>query len=315
MNRTLGILAGLAAAAIWGGMYVVSKVVLEVIPPFALLSLRLVLGAGLLAAWLAWRRQLGLDRKARWRLLALGALGFGLSLGLQFVGTRLSTASNASLVTSASPAFMVLFAALLLGERASGRRIAALVMASAGVVAVIQPGGAEVGSASMLGNLALLGAALTWGLYSVLVKAASRWAGPLQIGLYTFMGGLALSMPAAGVEGQALSIGPLTTGIVLGVLYLGWVSTALAMVLWTHALAKLEASLVSILFFAQPVVGVGLGAALLGERLNLAFWLGAVAIGASLLLAAGPSGSVPGVSRSALTHERSQETQEIVQET
>ena len=32
-NQTLGIIAGITAASIWGGMYVISKVVLEVIPP------------------------------------------------------------------------------------------------------------------------------------------------------------------------------------------------------------------------------------------------------------------------------------------
>ena len=46
MNKTLvGILCGLGAASIWGGMYVVSKVVLDIIPPFSLVSLRLLLGA------------------------------------------------------------------------------------------------------------------------------------------------------------------------------------------------------------------------------------------------------------------------------
>ncbi len=45
MSRsTLGTLSGLAAASIWGAMYVVSKVVLDVIPPFALITTRLLLG-------------------------------------------------------------------------------------------------------------------------------------------------------------------------------------------------------------------------------------------------------------------------------
>ena len=39
-----GLAAGLAAASIWGGMYVVSKTALDVIPPFTLLSIRLALG-------------------------------------------------------------------------------------------------------------------------------------------------------------------------------------------------------------------------------------------------------------------------------
>ena len=51
MNKTLyGILCGIGAASIWGGMYVVSKVVLKVIPPFTLVTIRLILGG--LTLWL-----------------------------------------------------------------------------------------------------------------------------------------------------------------------------------------------------------------------------------------------------------------------
>ena len=56
----------------------------------------------------------------------------------------------------------------------------------------------------------------------------------------------------------------MTPGGVAGVLYLGIVSTAGAMYLWNKSLALLDAGIVSLLFFAQPVVGAGLGALLLG---------------------------------------------------
>ncbi len=45
LSLSKGLFAGLAAASIWGGMYVVSKIVFEVIPPFVLLTIRLVMGA------------------------------------------------------------------------------------------------------------------------------------------------------------------------------------------------------------------------------------------------------------------------------
>ena len=50
MNTALrGAVYGLGAAAIWGGMYVVSDAVLPVIPPFTLLTLRLVISITILA--------------------------------------------------------------------------------------------------------------------------------------------------------------------------------------------------------------------------------------------------------------------------
>src|SRR3989304_5303391 len=135
--RLSGILAGLAAASIWGGMYVVSKVVLQVLPPFTLLSLRLILGAATLGIVLLIRRRAPLARRQVWRVLAIGLIGFGVSVGLQFVGTSLSSAVNAALITSASPAFILLFGALLLGEAVTPRRMAALALASLGVLVSI----------------------------------------------------------------------------------------------------------------------------------------------------------------------------------
>lgn len=286
MNKLTGIMAGLAAASIWGGMYAVSKVVLDVIPPFALLSSRLLLG-GLLLALIWWLRGAAWPpRRAVLSTVGVGVVGFGVSLGLQFVGTRLSTASNASLVTSASPAFMLIFAVWLLGEPASARRVLALLCATAGVIAVVDPRSATLASSTTMGNLALLGAALTWGLFSVLVKRVTRWGGVLQVSALTFLGGLFVALPATFAESRWLSLGEITMPILLGVLYLGFVSTALAMYLWNKSLALLDAGLVSLLFFAQPLVGTALGALLLGEALTPAFWAGAGLIAAGLLLAA-----------------------------
>lgn len=283
---TLGITAGLTAAAIWGGMYVVSKVVLETIPPFILLSMRLILGAIALAIAVGLRPTGVISRRQRLIAMGVGFIGYGLSLGMQFVGTHLSTAANAALVTSASPAFILIFAALIIGERLSFSRVAALGLATIGVAAVIDPRQALLGSETALGNIILVGAALTWGLYSVLAKYASRDQSVLSLSFWSFLGGLPLSLPMPAWEWRLNDLQALTWPIVLGILYLGLISTALAMFLWNQSLAMLDAGLVSILFFAQPVVGAGLGALLLHETLGPGFWIGALFIAAGVLLAA-----------------------------
>ena len=111
MNKTLvGILCGLGAASIGGGMYVVSKVVLDIFPPFSLVSLRLLLGALTLAIALALRGFPKIARTQFWQVIGVGFVGYGISLSLQFLGTKLSSAANGSLVTSATPAFVLIFA-------------------------------------------------------------------------------------------------------------------------------------------------------------------------------------------------------------
>lgn len=274
-----GLVFGLTATAIWGGMYVVSKIVLDVIPPFTLLGLRLAIAVILMAAANAalggeWPRG-----RAAARLLAVGMLGFGLSVGMQFVGTRLSTAANGALVTSASPAFIVLFAYLLLSEPITRQRLMALALATLGAVIVaLGNAGGSVPSAALSGNLALLVAAVTWALYSVLVKQAAADHAVLAVSLYAIAGGLLVTLVVAPFELTAIPLGRITLDVVWGVLYLGIASTALAMYLWNKSLALLDASVVSLLFFAQPVVGALLGRIFLHEPLGPAFYIGGALI-------------------------------------
>jgi drug/metabolite transporter (DMT)-like permease len=285
MNKTVvGILCGLSAAAIWGGMYVVSKVVLEIIPPFTLVSIRLILGAATLAIVLAMRGFPSIARDRFLQVLGVGFVGYGVSLSLQFLGTKLSTAANGSLVTSATPAFVLVFAWLLLRENITGLRLLSLLLATLGVLAVIDPRSAQLNRSLFLGNLSLIGAAVTWALYSVLVRKTTRNMDVLLFSLMAFIGGLPVSLPVSAWEWQTLGIGEITPGVVGGVLFLGIISTALAMVLWNTAFALVDASLASLTFFAQPVVGTLLGWFFLGERITPLFLLGGFLIGLGLVI-------------------------------
>lgn len=309
MQKSFGLLSGLTAAAIWGGMYVVSKAVMEVIPPFTLITLRLVLG--IVTLWvvqlfvashkvkrsdaksglrLPFAKAQGKAASATtninqfWQVFGVGFVGYGISLGFQFVGTKMSTAANGSLVTSATPAFVLLFAAILLREKITPRRLLALVVASLGVLAVIDPRTAQFSPTLFWGNLSLVAAALTWALYSVLIRKVTRNIDVLSTSLIAFIGGLTVSIPVGIWEVSTQGVGRMSWGIVGGILFLGIISTALAMYLWNTAFARLEAGVASLTFFAQPLVGTILGAVFLGDKITPLFILGGVLIGIGLLI-------------------------------
>ncbi len=283
-----GAIYGLTAAAIWGGMYVVSDVVLKIIPPFTLLTSRLILGAIILAA-IVWRTRLPRPRRADiLRALGVGLVGFGVSVGAQFVGTDKSNALNGTLVTSASPAFILIFAALILREKLTLQRIAAVALATIGVVIIVDPSKADFSSDMFAGNVVLALAAVTWGLYSVLVRRISARMDTLVITLWGFLGGLFLTLPAALIELQNRPIGPINPETILGVLYLGVISTAAAMWLWNRAFALVDASVASLFFFAQPLVGALLSVILLGQEMTPPLWIGSLLIILGVLLSIYP---------------------------
>ncbi len=280
-----GAIYGLTAAAIWGGMYVVSDIVLKTIPPFTLLSIRLMLGIIVLYFVIRQQGNFQLPKnKELSTILGVGVVGFGISLGAQFVGTDKSTAVNGAIVTSASPAFILIFAAVILQEKLTFARIIAVILATIGVIIVIDLKEADFGSDTFIGDIILAIAALTWGLYSVLVRRVSTQTGTLIITFIAFWGGLLISIPAALLELTQRPIGHIDVGIVLGVLYLGLISTAGAMWLWNRAFALVDASVASLFFFAQPLTGALLATIFLNQALTINLLIGGLIIACGVLL-------------------------------
>lgn len=276
-----GLLAGLLAASIWGGMYVVSKVVLEVIPPITLVALRMGVAFVCMVLWL---RLLGRDwrlpRKLWAPVTAMGLIGYALSITAQFIGTGLAGAALGSLITTASPLVTVALAALFRIEKVSARAWIGLGIALGGVW--VLSGSAN---ANLAGVLWLIVAAVTWGILGLIGAQTVRQHDPALVSAWaSLVGGVALLALVPGELARA-PIGEINLGTVAGVLYLGVVSTAVAFTFWVYAVAKAGSVLSGIAFFAQPVVGGLLGWALLGEPLGLSFFLGAALLFIGALVA------------------------------
>ncbi|EEL50015.1 MULTISPECIES: DMT family transporter [Bacillus cereus group] len=282
MKQTiLGAICLSLAASIWGGMYVISKYVLDFVPPLTLVWLRFIIAFFVLYTILKITERKNKKKihihKRDWFLFAwIGFIGYFISITCQFIGTKLSDAHTGSLVTSATPAFMVVFATLILKEKLTTRRILSTILATIGVIIVIG-WDIEVGS-YFIGTIILVGAAITWALLSIYVKIASTRFSSLLITTYAIFFSLFFITPCMIWELQSSPVGNLNTTIILGILYLGIISTAGAFFLWNKGLELMDASIGSLFFFFQPIVGSLLGWFLLDETLNRNFFIGGALI-------------------------------------
>jgi drug/metabolite transporter (DMT)-like permease len=289
-TRWQGPLALSLAAAIWGGMYVVSAAVLRVIPPWVLLEMRFVLGFLCLGAlahrFRAWR----VERRDLPPLLLLGLVGYSGSIGLQFIGTALAGAAMGSLITASSPGLIALFAWPLLRERLTAWRALTVALATVGVLVVIGRLGSTAagqGASAFTGDLALAGAAITWALYTVLSRRQTRRYSSLTVTTWATLFGVLFTLPLAVWQWRADAVHvPASPALWLGVVYLGVVATAGAFFLWNKGFETVDAATGSLFLFFQPLVGGVLGVLLLGERLGWNFAFGAALIAASVYLAA-----------------------------
>ncbi|ELY85092.1 DMT family transporter [Natrialba taiwanensis] len=275
-------LAPLTAAALWGGLYGVSKWGFDAIPPLTLAFLRVLVGAAALLPIVRLRYpRREFTRRDCLSFLTLGAV-VAASLATQFLGTAFTTASQGSLITVLTPIFTILLGVALLGEELSPRLVAGIVTATAGTVIVLsgQYHLTELAGVATTGILMLLLASATWALYTVLGKPLIERYSALETATYSCTAAVPMLAVLVPVEftrtGTSLRAIEFTPQVILAVLYLGVLGTAAAWYCWYKGLEFVDASVISAFFFIQPIVGAVFGATLLGESLGSRFVLGGV---------------------------------------
>lgn len=266
------------AASIWGSVYVVSKYVMETVEPLVLVWLRYLIAIVFLGgAVLVKRLPLRIAcSDIKW-IVAVGVIGYFLSIWTQFIGTKLSTAQMGAVITSAVPAFMVVFAAVILKEKIRRQKALAVIISTVGVLLVI---GFDAQEANLqVGGLVLVFAALTWALMSVLVKKIPAYYSQAVVTMYELILATAIMTPLVCREISLVDISTLLTSSLGGwIWYLGIVATAFAFYLWNEGLRLSQASSGSVYFFFQPLVGAFLGWLFLGETVGIGFFIGMILI-------------------------------------
>lgn len=267
--------APLLAAVLWGGMYVVSKWGFTEIPPLTLAFLRILLGAVTLYLIVRATTPARTFTMDEWRQFTVLAFWLTAALTTQFVGTDLTNASQGSLLTILTPVFMVALGVQMLDERLTWGKTIGIALATAGtaVVLVGQYDLRTVTNGNLLGIGLLLFSAFTFAGFSVFGKPLIRRYSALETVTYA----TALSVPLFGVlvpielylDPAAFNSIRVTVPIVGAVLYLGLLSTAAAWYCWYKGMEYADASTVAVYFFAQPIVGVLLGALFLNEPVGL----------------------------------------------
>lgn len=284
-KQLLGCICLAAAASIWGGMFVAVRIAVEYIPPVPLVWMRFLVAIFVLLG-AAWYQGVSL-KAARCDLpllIAVGVIGHTISIVTQEYGTMYSSAQMGSVITSATPAFMLIFAAWLLKERLTARKILAIILATVGVITIA--GADSVDMTKQLGALFSTIAALTWGLMSVLLKKIPGRYSPLVVNIYAVITAIICLTPfnIATVDELPWREIADSPAVIASVIYLGAISTSVAFLLWNKGVLLTNAAVSGLFFFFQPVVGTFLGWLMLGEQITMSFWIGSAMIFAGVFL-------------------------------
>lgn len=269
-------LTGLAPA-VWGSTYLVTTELLPPDRPLLATTMRALPG-GLVLLALGRKLPVGIWW---WRALVLGVLNIGAFNFLLFVAAYRLPGGIAAMVMSAQPMFVVILAALFLGERIRPVHALACAMGIGGVVLLVFRGTASLDTT---GLLAAVGGALCMASGITLTK---RWGRPEGVGLLAFTG---WQLTAGGLVLLPfwLSLEDLPDGLtgsnVIGFAYLITLGAILSYIAWFRGIERLPAVAVSFLALGSPVVATLLGYLVKDQTLSALQIVGMVVIFLAVVL-------------------------------
>lgn len=274
-NRKIAYLYLTIAFCLWGSLYVVSKFVLGKIPPFTVSFIRYLISGIILLFLLKMNKPKKIEKKDYKYIFLIGFVGYFLSLGAQLFGTKLSNASLASLINSMNPVSIMIFAAIILKEKLTIKKIICIALAIVGVYVII---GGVNGNGQTTGILISLFSVISWSIVAVITRRITQKYDAIQITTYGIIIGGIFTLPVSAYEVITTPNIKFDWNIIFALIYMGLFCTAIAHVLWNKSLSMLEAGNCSLFYPIQPMVSVLFGCMFLGEKIDIKFVLGAILI-------------------------------------
>lgn len=261
--RIKGHLAMLCANITWGLMAPVVKIVLAsgIITPLLLVDFRM---AG--AAALFWLTSLFMPREHVplsdiLRLAGAGMLGVLLNQGCFIIGVSLTTPSEACLVTTTMPMWVMLLAYLILREPISMKKAGGIAIGASGaLILMLGNTTSDAGAPNPpLGDFIILMAQLSYALYLTLYRNFIRRYSLVTIMKWMFLSASVVALPSSLptiISTNWNSIGNIEwagiTAVVLGATYIAYICIMIGQ-------KNLRPTIVGMYNYVQPVVATTTG--------------------------------------------------------
>ena len=257
---------------LWGFNWVVIRTANNYFPPITFVALRFTLGALILLIICAFRRKLLPPKKYLPWIVITGLLTMAINnIIVQFATVPLGSGMT-SVLDYTMPLWTTLFAAFVLKEKLTARKLVGTLIAIGGLAVLM--------NVSLQGNyrwvLAVIGAAMIWAVSNILVKARLKGCDMIQYTAWQMaFAGAALDIYIAIVPQGSVDWQPMAWGTLL---YNSLLASAIAFFIWNYVLTNMEAGKASVAMMAVPAVGVLSGILILGEPMTLSRGIGMAAI-------------------------------------
>lgn len=273
-DRLKGHLLAIVVVIIWSTTFASTKILLRTFEPIEILVLRFAIGFLVLLAIRPKFHRLPLKKELYY--LAAGVSGVTLYYMLENSALQFTTASNAGVIISTAPFFTAVLSHFILKgeERFKWNFFVGFVVALTGISLIMFNGTSF--SLNLAGDLLIVGAALSWAIYCVVLKKINEFEIPMiESTRRIFAWGLLFMIPIAFIRGLSFSLADVVTPLNLGnLLFLGVGACALCFIIWNTAVKLIGTVKANFYIYLTPVVTLIVSAIVLHEVITLRLIIG-----------------------------------------
>lgn len=269
-----GYLCAIAATLFWSGNFTLARGLTESIPPVSLAFWRWTTAVVLLTPFAikSLVADWGILKNNFLYLSITSILGVSLFNTLIYIAGHTTTAINLSLIAITFPVFIIILSRFLYNESITINKWLGILLVIAGVITLITKG--NVSTLKNLtfarGDLWMLLGAITFALYSILVKHKPSQLGTRSFQLSTFVLGLIFLTPFYIWESTTtqFKIQDINANTLYSIIYMGIFASIFSYILWGKAVENIGPTKSSIIYYTLPIFSGLLAYVILGEKIE-----------------------------------------------
>ena len=266
----------------WSANFIVGKIAFREFPPLLLCGLRVGLaGLFMIPVYLSQQGEATWGKRDLPVLLYLGLFGVTLNQLCFLIGLSRTSVVHSVLIIAMTPMFVLLIAAMMKQERITLRKALGMLIALGGVGilhALPSADAAPSAQPTVLGDLFVSFAALTFAAFTVLGKSVTGRHSGITVNTFSYVGGALALAPMTFYQARNFAFSQVTATGWASLIYMAMFPSVVCYLIYYYALRRISASRVSAFSYLQPILAALMAAAALRERVTLSMVAGGVVI-------------------------------------
>lgn len=261
----------LTTAFLFGTMEIALKVGGGTFDPLQLTGLRFFLGGAVMMPWAIKEyrennttKGMTLVAKDLGWLFLVGCMCIPISMLLFQLGIEKCNASSAASIMCLNPIFTMAVAGLFAGEKMDKHKYTSVALGIVACFFMMRPWDVQEGN-TLPGLLMVLGASITFAIYTVMGKRSLARIGTFTQTCVSFMMGAIVLLAIAGMMGRPIVAGITESPLLLA--YISIVVTGLGYIIYFIGIKLSDATTGSLTFFVKPAIAPVLAVIILHETI------------------------------------------------